>query len=200
MRPIADPRRGDIEDDASSTKQRTLASLAGSLLAEISLPKLAAAWGALIVLPVLVLGLGPLLASIWIGTISAQAAFVFTGLWPFLVLVLLGVAAWFGGRPLFPLVEANFWSLNALAVQPGYALVRELLRHLSERFLPIRTPRGREIARAVSAAIAGLVVCLISALLFSIALPEARWSGTFAELSHPAGLALAALAKSLFLH
>ena len=40
MTPLLDPRNGDVEDDASSTKQRSLLSLAGSLLAEISLPKL----------------------------------------------------------------------------------------------------------------------------------------------------------------
>jgi hypothetical protein len=33
MRPIVDPRQGDIEDDASSTKRRTLVSVAGNLLA-----------------------------------------------------------------------------------------------------------------------------------------------------------------------
>jgi hypothetical protein len=32
MKPIIDPRDGDIEDDASSTKRRSLFSLAGSLL------------------------------------------------------------------------------------------------------------------------------------------------------------------------
>ena len=44
MEPIIDPRRGDVEDDASSTERRSLLSLAGSLLVEISLPKLALAW------------------------------------------------------------------------------------------------------------------------------------------------------------
>jgi hypothetical protein len=48
MKPIIDPRDGDIEDDASSTKRRSLFSLAGSLLVEISLPKLAVAWTLLI--------------------------------------------------------------------------------------------------------------------------------------------------------
>ena len=43
---IIDPRKGDAEDDASSTKRRSLFALAGSLVAEISLPKL-------------VLGMGP---------------------------------------------------------------------------------------------------------------------------------------------
>ena len=57
MKPIIDPRDGDIEDDASSTKQRSLFSLAGSLLAEISLPKLAVAWVLLIGLPGVALGL-----------------------------------------------------------------------------------------------------------------------------------------------
>jgi hypothetical protein len=33
---IIDPRKGDAEDDASSTKRRSLFALAGSLVAEIS--------------------------------------------------------------------------------------------------------------------------------------------------------------------
>jgi len=44
MKTVVDPRRGDIEDDASSTKRRSLLSLVGSLLGEISLPRLAMAW------------------------------------------------------------------------------------------------------------------------------------------------------------
>ena len=48
---IVDPRNGDTEDDASSTKRRSLFALAGSLVAEISLPKLVLAWVLLIGLP-----------------------------------------------------------------------------------------------------------------------------------------------------
>ena len=66
MRPMVDPRKGDIEDDASSPKQRSLLSLAGSLLAEISFSKLAVAWILLVGLPGLLLGTAPLLVSIWI--------------------------------------------------------------------------------------------------------------------------------------
>ena len=58
MRLAIDPRRGDIEDDASSSKRRSLLSLAGSLLAEISLPKLAVAFTLLVVVPGLALGRG----------------------------------------------------------------------------------------------------------------------------------------------
>jgi hypothetical protein len=56
LRPAIDPRRGDIEDDASSSKRRSLLSLAGSLLAEISLPKLVVAFTLLVVVPGLALG------------------------------------------------------------------------------------------------------------------------------------------------
>ena len=50
-------------------------------------------------------------------------------------LALLAIVAvgWIGWRPLFRIAEINFWSLNALAVQPGYAFTREALRHLTER-------------------------------------------------------------------
>ena len=59
--PILDPRRGDFENDRSATKQRSLLAIAGSLLAEISLPKLAVTWMLQILLPAVLLGLAPLL-------------------------------------------------------------------------------------------------------------------------------------------
>ena len=54
--PLVDPRQGDVEDDASSTIQRSFLAIAGSLLAEISLPKLLFAWTLSIVLPASCLG------------------------------------------------------------------------------------------------------------------------------------------------
>ena len=45
-----DPRRGDVEDDAASPKQRSLLAIAGSLLVEISLLKLLFAWTVLLLL------------------------------------------------------------------------------------------------------------------------------------------------------
>lgn len=97
MKPIIDPRDGDIEDDASSTKRRSLFSLAGSLLVEISLPKLAVAWTLLIGLPGIILGIAPLLLSLWIGTVSWKASVILTGIWPVVLLSALGVLAWFAG-------------------------------------------------------------------------------------------------------
>ncbi|SDR56881.1 Calcineurin-like phosphoesterase [Rhizobiales bacterium GAS113] len=200
MHPILDPRQGDMEDDASSTKRRSLVSLAGSLLAEISLPKLLAAWTILIVIPVLVLGVAPLLASIWISTISTKAATVFTGLWPPTVIAISICLAWFGGAKLWRLAEANFWSLNALAVQPGYALAREGVRHLAEAFLPVGvSSRSRDALRAISAAAAGVLVCAVSAWLVVLAWPGARWTGSLFDLSSPARFALEVLCNSVVL-
>ncbi|MBN9016762.1 MAG: metallophosphoesterase [Rhizobiales bacterium] len=198
MRPIVDPRGGDIEDDASSTKSRTLISLAGSLLAEISFPKLVVAWTILIGLPVLVLGLAPFLASIWLQSLSAQAFTLFTGLGPPLILIVLGAIGWWGGRRLWRLIETNFWSLNALAVQPGYALVRELLRHLAEKLMPAGTPQARrDLVRALCAALAGLIVCVVSVALARLAWPYARWTGSLADLGLPMHLVVVAICNSV---
>ncbi|RUP07711.1 metallophosphoesterase [Hyphomicrobium sp.] len=198
MRPIVDPREGDVEDDASSTKQRTLVSLAGSLLAEISIPKLLAAWTILIVLPALLLGVAPLLISIWISMVSSKALAIFSGVLPALLLVVLIGLAWFGGRPLWRMMEANFWTLNALAVQPAYALSREALRQLAERFLPADADqRSRDTTRALSAAVSGLLICGLSILIVALAWPGTRWTGTLADLSSVSTLAHAALHNSI---
>ena len=119
MKPVIDPRRGDVEDDASSTKRRSLLSLAGSLLAEISLPKLAVAWFLLIVGPGLVLGVAPVVAAIWVSKLSSRLEYPIAGIWPLVILALLVGVGWFGGRTLFRLAENSFWSLNSLAVQPA---------------------------------------------------------------------------------
>src|SRR5262249_57546519 len=42
IKPVLDPRAGDVEDDASSTKSRSLLALRGTLLSDISLPNLLA--------------------------------------------------------------------------------------------------------------------------------------------------------------
>ena len=198
MKSIIDPRNGDVEDDGSSTKRRTLLSLAGSLLSEISLPKLLAAWAVLIVVPAITLGAGPLLVSIWLGTVSAKTAALYTGLLAPTLLIALLLLAWFGGKPLWRLIETNFWSLNALAVQPAYALAREALRQTAELFIPADTDqakRGR--VRAFSAAAAGLLICVVSLLLFTLVWPQTRWTGSASDLASPITLMRSALFNSV---
>ena len=79
---LLDPRKGDVEDDASSTKSRSMLALAGSLLVEISFPKLIAAWLLIVALPCLLLGLAPLIGSAWFTTFSRSLSAAYGGLLP----------------------------------------------------------------------------------------------------------------------
>ncbi|MGZ9103708.1 MAG: metallophosphoesterase, partial [Rhodoplanes sp.] len=146
---VIDPRRGDAEDDASSTKQRSMLSLAGSLLAEISLPKLVVVWVLLVGGPAVLIGTAPLALSIWIATASSKAAYALYGIGSLLLFAAILAVTWFGGRRLLRIVEESFWSLNSIAVQPAYALVRELLRHFAEKLLPANVSvKRRGVLRA----------------------------------------------------
>ncbi|BCP53688.1 hypothetical protein K32_23050 [Kaistia sp. 32K] len=199
---MLDPREGDIEDDASSTKQRSLLAIAGSLLAEISPIKLIVAWTLLMGLPALAFGLAPVLLSIWIRIASRQAAILYTGVAPVLFLAALGLVAWFGGRRAFRAVESSFWSLNSVAVQPLYALCRETLRHLTEHRILARlntSPDTIVKARSITAAVAGLTVFVLALGLAALVWPATRWVGTLADLAAPRQLALIAVANAVVL-
>src|SRR5262245_45613321 len=114
-----DPRKGDIESDASSSKRRSMLALAGSLLAEVSLPKLIVAWTSLLVLPSLTFGAIPIAVSIWINVVQLKLSTLALGLSSVLVFASIVAVGLVGARPLFRLAERNFWSLNSLAVQPA---------------------------------------------------------------------------------
>ena len=141
--PLIDPRLGDFESDHSAPKQRSLLAIAGSLLGEISLPKLAVIWTVQILAPAVLLGLAPLILTASVGEASSRFDEA-TGIGAALIVIAAAAVAISGWRPLFRLAEANFWSLNALAVQPGYAFWREAIRHLAER----SSAAGRDPARA----------------------------------------------------
>ena len=193
---ILDPRLGDMENDRCATKQRSLLAIVGSLLAEISLPKLIFAWATSILLPAVLLGLAPLALTAWIGKASNRLAEA-TGIGAAIAALAVLAVAWIGWRPLFRLAETNFWSLNALAVQPGYALWREALRHLTERSLKGRI--GAELAhmRAMSCAGAGLLLFSVAALVALAAWPMTRWVGSLTELGAPHLLILPTIANAI---
>ncbi len=201
LRPLIDPRLGDVEDDASSTRQRSLLSIAGSLLAEISLPKLAVAWGLLIGLPALLVGLAPLIATAWLAAVARKVvAPSLSGIWALLALGILLVLAWIGWRPVWRAAEQAFWSLNALAVQPGYALCREGLQHVAEHLLARRRdPEASARLRAATAAGAGLIVCAVALWIVTLAWPASRWIGDAGDLVWPQRLILPALANAIVL-
>jgi hypothetical protein len=197
---ILDPRDGDIEDDASSTHQRSLLSLAGSLLAEISLPKLFAVWIILLLVPALLLGAAPLVATAWVAAVWNKTASLLTELWPALLLPPLAAIGWFGGRRALRLAESSFWSLNALAVQPIYVVFREGLRHLAETLLPDgMTPSWRSAVRALSAAVSGIAVFLLGCGIVALLWPATRWVGSIAGLTSAHLMVPVLLANSLTL-
>jgi hypothetical protein len=196
VRPILDPRDGDAEDDASSPKQKSLLAIAGSLLAEISLTKLLLAWIASIVLPAAILGLAPLVTTAWVNGFFARVLEL-TEIGAALILLAVVLAGWFGWRPVFRIAEANFWALNALGVQPGYALCREAIRHLAEG--AFKPHSGPELARmrAMSCAGAGILLAVVAALVAAFVWPATRWIGSTAYLVAPHQLIVPTLANAI---
>jgi predicted MPP superfamily phosphohydrolase len=196
---LLDPRQGDFEDDTASPGQRSLLAIAGSLLVEISLPKLLFAWTVSLLLPAVLLGLTPLVATAWLAQVSGHIM-ALTEIGAAMVLVVVGVVGWIGWRPLSRIAEVNFWSLNALAVQPGYAFFREALRHLAERmFARHSAPAQRARLRAASSAGAGIIVCGCAALIAILIWPGSRWMGTVTDLVAPHRLVVPTLANAVVL-
>jgi hypothetical protein len=194
---LFDPRQGDAEDDSSSPKSRSLLAIAGSLFAEISLPKLVLAWVVSILLPALLLGSVPLIATAWFAKVSevtAEAAEFGA-----IVLLLAAVAVGLIGlRPLLRTIEANFWSLNALAVQPGYVFCREAVRYLIEhtfgkdsRIVP--TSQIRE----VSSAGAAIILCVFGVSIAALIWPASHWVGTVTDVLSLHRLILPILANTV---
>jgi hypothetical protein len=195
MTDMLDPRRGDAEDDVSSTAAHSLLAIAGTMFSEISLPKLVLAWVSLVGLPAVLVGLAPLVVTGWLNTVSGKIV-AMAGFGSLALLVLLIALAWFVAPPLFRLAERNFWSLNALAVQPLYALWREGLRHLADRWVGAGRARRRALLRQRAALGAGLIVCLVSLGLAALVWPATRWMGEAADLATPFRLIVPALANA----
>jgi hypothetical protein len=192
--PLVDPRGGDVETDESSPERRSLLAIAGNLLVEVSLPKMALALGMLIVLPAVLLGLAPIVATIWVRKVSSTPAGSVGALVFIAVLVAL---AWFGGRSLFRVVERSFWSLNAMAIQPGYVAWRELLLHLSSRLTGAaasETTRAR--GRAAASAVSGVIICALALVVLRLVWPATHWVGTLSDFRTPHWLLLTALANA----
>jgi hypothetical protein len=194
--PVVDPRSGDIEDDGSSTKSRSLLGIAGSLLAEISLPRLLVVAAVLIFLPGFLLGIAPLLVSVWLQLVSRAFRSSILDVWPLLLLLLAVAIGWFGGLRLFRLAEQSFWSLNSIVIQPVYVMFREGLRQLSEALLmPWARGAARARLRGFAAAGSGIVLFALALLVVLLAWPSARFVVAPIDVSSPARLIVAAIAN-----
>ena len=195
---FVDPRRGDIEDDASSTKRRSMLSLFGSMLVEISFPKLLFAWVLLLVVPGLLLGLAPIVFIEWLTIVTDKLASLAIGLWSLLILGILITIGWFGWRALFRTAEKNFWALNSIVVEPSYAAFREAFRQLAERlFARNASDAQRARLRAASAAVAGILVCGLALLVLRLVWPHTHLYGSFSEIESWKKVAVVALANSV---
>ena len=182
MRPEIDPRRGDIEDDASSSKRRSLLSLAGSLLAEISLPNWPSPWMLLIVFPGRCSGSRR--SSPRSGSTSCP-----TGLhrrWPSLVCDPAGgtrrarLVRWPAD---ISTCRAQLLVPNALAVQPLYAGCRETLRHLvARRLSPDATRIQRSRLHATTAVMSGVVICGIALLALMLVSAKLAFAERYRDL------------------
>ncbi|MGJ4939469.1 metallophosphoesterase family protein [Bradyrhizobium sp. HKCCYLS1011] len=196
---LIDPRRGDIEDDAASPAQRSLLAIAGNLLVEVSLPKLLFVWLILMVVPAILIGVAPLVISAWLHTLSDRLT-TLSEIGAGLTLVAVAAVGWIGWRPLFRMAETSFWSLNALAVQPGYAIGREGLRHLVEQLVGRKLGNdSRARLRSLSAIAAGVLLCAGAALIAMLAWPASRWTAGLNDLLQPHRLAWTLLANALVL-
>lgn len=199
MEKLIEPRNGDAQDDASSTKKRSLLAIAGSLLGEINLGKLALSWILLLLTPGVLLGLAPLLVTAWWSKASGRFADV-ASLGSALTLGVVAAVGWFGFRPLARAAERSFWSLNSLGVQPFYALSREALRHMAERLLSAGAGQDRRARlRAATSLGAALLACIMAACILAVVWPATRWSGGIGDLARPIQMVVPALANALTL-
>ncbi len=200
MEPILDPRSGDLEDDASSTKNQSLLSLAGTLLSEISLPRLGVSLVSLLLIPGLLLGAAPIAASAWLTTLTSKAAYILAGLGSAVLFAVVGAIGWFGWHPLFRAVESSFWSLHSLIVQPIYASFREVLRHLAERTLPTDASMARRSTlRAATALVSGVIVSAIAGLVILLLWPTAHLLTGIPPLNSVRELTITVLSNSALL-
>jgi predicted MPP superfamily phosphohydrolase len=198
MKPLVDPRRGDIEDDASSTKSNSLLTMAGSLLGEISIAKLVVAWLILFIVPAVVVGVMPLVASAWAGKLAGKITPALIGIVPIVLFLAVAALGWLFGKRLFSLAESSFWSLNALVIEPAYTFCREALRHLAERTLPEGAASlRRERYRSWAAAASGILISAVGLLVLFAIWPASRWIGGFSDFLAPGELAWVALANTV---
>ena len=197
--PLVDPRWGDADDDAASPKRRSLLSLAGNLLVEISLTKFLFASIVLVLLPAVLIGFAPLVTTAWL-TIVSKHVLQLTELSAALTAIILIALASFAWRPLLRIAEVNFWALNALAVQPAYVFCREALRHVAERLLSQASiPAKRARVRALGSAVTGIVLCGCAILIAALAWPASRWMGAVSDLIWPHRLIIPTLANAVVL-
>ena len=209
---IWDLRRGDADDNRTSPADRGLRSLVLSAALEFNFLQAAIGFLALVIGPALLVGIMPSVVVTY-GRLTIQTA-TSAGdslIVALVLLVVLGGAALWIGRPLLAMAVDNFWHLHYTLVFPLFVALREVLRVLAERLRgrspsPEQLDRGRRIGTILAAlffAGGGLTLVLLVEISFGLQLVDVEhvrvWAVVQAALGNAAVvLGLSTTVESLY--
>ncbi len=128
-------RRGDADDNRTSPEGRGLRGLLLSAVLEFNYLQAAIGFLALVIGPALLVGIMPSVVVTY-GRLTIQTAMSAGDslIVALVLLVVLGAAALWIGRPLLAMALDNFWHLHYTLVFPLFVALREVLRVLAEGY------------------------------------------------------------------
>jgi Calcineurin-like phosphoesterase len=209
---IWDLRRGDAADDRTSLPGRSLLSVVFAAALEFNVLQASVGLLALVIGPALLVGLAPsVVVTYGRLTIQAAASAGDSLIVAVVLLVVLGGAALWIGRPLLAMAVDNFWHLHYTLVFPLFVALREVLRALAEQLRGRSTPpdqldRGRRIATVLAALLlagAGLTLAYLVEISFGLQIVDVEhvrvWAVVQAALGNAAVvLGLSTTVESLY--
>ena len=209
---IWDLRRGDADDNRMSPAGGGLRSLILSAALEFNYLQAAIGFLALVIGPALLVGIMPSVVVTYGRLMIHTATSAGDGLIVALVLlVVLGAAALWIGRPLLAMAVDNFWHLHYTLVFPLFVALREVLRVLAEQLRgrspsPEQLDRGRRIGTVLAAlffAGGGLTLAYLVEISFGLQLVDVEhvrvWAVVQAALGNAAVvLGLSTTVESLY--
>ncbi len=209
---IWDLRRGDYDDNRTSTHGGGLRSVLLSAALEFNYLKALIGFLALIVGPALLLGIIPsLVVTYGRLKLGVAASARYNPIVALIILaVLAGLALWIG-RPLLAMAVENFWRLHYALVFPMFVAFRELLRSVAEQFpgkpaAPERLDRTRRLCTILGALLlagGGLTLAITVVMSMGLQLVDLGggrpWAVARAALGNAAViLGLSTAAESLY--
>jgi 3',5'-cyclic AMP phosphodiesterase CpdA len=155
---IWDLRRGDLDDNRTSTHGGNLRGLVVSAALEFNYLKASIGFLTLIIGPALLVGIIPSLV-ITFGRVKLGVAAGHSPIVALLILALLAGLALWAGRPLLAKAVENFRRLHYTLVLPIFVAVRELLRSVVERFPgKLATVEELDLGRRLGTILGGLLL------------------------------------------
>jgi 3',5'-cyclic AMP phosphodiesterase CpdA len=202
---IWDLRRGDADDNRTSPADRGLRGLVLSAALEFNYLQAAIGFLALVIGPALLVGIIPSVVVTY-GRLTIQTA-TSAGdslIVALVLLVVLGAAALWIGRPLLAMAVDNFWHLHYTLVFPLFVALREVLRVLAERLRgrspsPEQLDRGRRIGTILAALVfagGGLTLALLIEISFGLQLVDVEHVRVWAVIQAALGNAAVVLGLS----